>query len=150
MNKEQTSNNPKPHTTPTNPTMGDDHVNRALCSEDNKIPSSVRDQEHIAYPETPSNVQAIFMVKICINFVDPVDDATIAPNGASSLRMHLGPYPPSRLHGIKPPRCTVVDTESDTPLHLRATSSQGLLKKDAPSGKSGTARFHRSIRETQI
>jgi hypothetical protein len=42
------------HRTPTNPTMGEDHINRALCSEDNKIPPSSRDQEYITYPKTPS------------------------------------------------------------------------------------------------
>jgi hypothetical protein len=35
--------NLKPHTTPTDPTMGEDHVNRALCSEDNKISPSDRE-----------------------------------------------------------------------------------------------------------
>jgi hypothetical protein len=98
----------------------------------------------------PSNLQAIFMVKIRINFADPADDATMAPDGASSLRTHLSPCPPSRLRGTKPLIRTVVDTESDMPLHLRATSSQGLLQKDAPSRKSGVVRRHRPIRETQI
>jgi hypothetical protein len=80
----------------------------------------------------PSNLQAIFKVNIHINFADPANDATMAPNSASSLCSHLSPYPPSRLRGTKLPRHTVVDTESDTPLHLRATSSQGLLQKRCP------------------
>jgi hypothetical protein len=42
------------HTTPTNLTIGEDHINGALCSEDNEIPPSARDHEHIAYLETPS------------------------------------------------------------------------------------------------
>jgi hypothetical protein len=77
----------------------------------------------------PSNLQAIFKVKIHINFAKPADDATMAPVSASSLRTHLSPCPLSRLCGTKPLRRTNVDTESDTPLHLRATSSQGLLQK---------------------
>jgi hypothetical protein len=43
----------------------------------------------------PSNLRAIFMVKIRINFFDPADDATMAPDGTSSLRAHLSPCPPS-------------------------------------------------------
>jgi hypothetical protein len=42
------------HTTSTNLTMGEDDVNRAMCSEDNKIPPSSRDQEHIVYLEMAS------------------------------------------------------------------------------------------------
>jgi hypothetical protein len=80
----------------------------------------------------PSNLQAIFVVKIRVNFVNPADDATMEPEGASSLRTHLSPSPRSRLRNTKPPRCSVVDTESDTPLHPRATSSQGLLQKRCP------------------
>jgi hypothetical protein len=41
------------HTTPTDPTIGKDHVNRALCPEKNKLPPSARNQKYIAYPETP-------------------------------------------------------------------------------------------------
>jgi hypothetical protein len=35
--------------------MDEDHVNRALCSENNKIPSSDRNHEHIAHPKTPTS-----------------------------------------------------------------------------------------------
>jgi hypothetical protein len=77
----------------------------------------------------PSNLQAIFMVKIRINFVDPANDATMALDDTSSLRMHLIPCPPSRLHGTTPSGRTVVDMESGTPLHLKATCSHGLLQK---------------------
>jgi hypothetical protein len=80
----------------------------------------------------PSNLQAVFKVKIRINFANPADDATMVPDSASSLRTHLNPCPPSRLRGTKPPRRTVVDTKSDMPLHMRATSSQGLLQKRCP------------------
>jgi hypothetical protein len=99
--------------------MGEVHVHMALCLENNKIPPPARNREHIAYPETPSrktralilfsrlsmhlmytlqklsppsNHREIFMVKICINFTDPTNNVTMAPDSASSLSAHLSTY----------------------------------------------------------
>jgi hypothetical protein len=83
-------------------------------------------------PSSPTNCRAIFRINICINSIVPAIDAAMAPNSPTTLRAHLSPCPPSRLRGTKPPRCNIVDTESDTSLHLRATSSQGLLQKMMP------------------
>jgi hypothetical protein len=76
------------------------------------------------------------MVKICINILDSADGTTMVPDGASFLCTHLIPCPPSRLRGTMPPRPTVVDMGSGTPLHLRATSSQRPLEKQCPGRKS--------------
>jgi hypothetical protein len=82
-------------------------------------------------PSSPTNRRAIFRINIRINSVVPAIDAAMAPNSPTILCAHLSPCPPSRLRGTKPPRC-IVDTESNTPLHLRATSSQGMLQKRCP------------------
>jgi hypothetical protein len=83
-------------------------------------------------PSSPTNLRAIFRINIRINSVVPAIDAAMAPNSPTTLRAHLSPCPLSKLRGTKPLRCNIVDTESDTPLHLRATSSQGLLQKRCP------------------
>jgi hypothetical protein len=67
--------------------------------------------------------QAIFIVKIRINFVDPAKDNTMAPDGASLLREHFNMRPSSRLRDVMPPRPIIIDAARGMPLNLVATSS---------------------------
>jgi hypothetical protein len=62
------------------------------------------------------------MVKIRINFTDPADDATIAPDGAYSLLVSNSTRPLSRPRGATPPKLAVVNALETTPL-LQVTTT---------------------------
>jgi hypothetical protein len=99
----------------------------------------------------PSNCRAIFKVKIRKNFIDPADDATMAPDGASSLHTHPNTRPPARLCGAMPLRPTIVDVGRYTSLHHRTNSNHASAPKMMPSRRVMTLDGrHHPIRESQI
>jgi hypothetical protein len=67
-------------------------------------------------PSSSSKRQPIFIVKICINFVNPSGDATIALDGAFFLHVSNITRLPLRLCCAKPPNLVLFNAQEITPL----------------------------------
>jgi hypothetical protein len=142
--------------------MGEDHVNMALCTKNNKIPPSARNWKHIVYLETFSRwnesahtVKQTLSKHLCIPYIcrsviePPSNLHRWGPRKLHrswlwhhhGIKQRLLPaHAPQRTFSIVTPRLhtaetPIADMVRTTPLHLKAPLASIRSKKRCPRKK---------------